>query len=104
VAEDEGKIVGYIFFKITRAYGYIDRILVAKEEQRKGIGRALVTHVEDIVKSHDYFVMKTDTTENADGVPWNAYTFWTRIGYKDTGKRVLTNYDFKEIPFIKRLQ
>ena len=42
--------------------------------------------------------MKTDTTENVDGVPWKSYTFWKRMGYEDTKERLLTNYDFKEIP------
>ena len=47
--------------------------------------------------------MKTDATENADGVPWKAYRFWIRMGYEDTGKRLPTAHEFKEIPLIKRL-
>lgn len=103
VVEDGGETVGYIVFKIKDDYGYINNIIVAKEEQGKGIGRSLVTHVEGIVKSKGYYLMKTDTTENFDGVPWKAYGFWTRMGYKDTGERVSTDYDFEEIPLIKRL-
>jgi ribosomal protein S18 acetylase RimI-like enzyme len=104
VAEDEGKLVGFIVFKIKCDYGYIDNIVVAKEEQGKGIGRALVAYVEDIAKSKGCYLMKTDTTENADNVPWKAYSFWIRMGYKDAGERLPTNYDFKEIPLIKRLK
>lgn len=104
VAEDEGKMVGFIVFKMERDYGYIDNIVVAKEEQGKGIGRALVAYVEDIAKSKGCYLMKTDTTENADGVPWRAYGFWKRVGYEDTGKRLSTEYDFKEISLIKRLK
>ena len=51
VAEDEGKMVGFIVFKMERDYGCIDNIVVAKKEQGKGIGRALVEYVEDIAKS-----------------------------------------------------
>jgi len=69
VAEDEGKMVGFIVFKMERDYGYVDNIVVAKEEQGKGIGRALVAYVEGIAKSKGCYLMKTDTTENADGVP-----------------------------------
>jgi len=48
--------------------------------------------------------MKTDTVESAEGIPWKSYGFWTRIGYKDTGERLATKWDFKIIPFIKNLR
>lgn len=104
VAEDEGKMVGFIVFKMERDYAYIDNIVVAKEEQGKGIGRTLVAYVEGMAKSKGCYLMKTETTENADGVPWKSYSFWIRMGYEDTGKRLPTNYDFKEIPLIKILK
>jgi ribosomal protein S18 acetylase RimI-like enzyme len=104
VAEAEGKLVGFIVFKMERDYGYIDNIVVSKKEQGKGIGSALVAYVEGIAKSKGCYLMKTDTTENANGVPWKAYSFWTRMGYEDSGKRLPTNYDFTEIPLIKRLK
>jgi ribosomal protein S18 acetylase RimI-like enzyme len=71
VADNEGKIVGFIVFKMERDHGSIDNIVVAKEEQGKGIGRALVTYVEGIAKSNGCYLMKTGTTENADGVHGN---------------------------------
>jgi ribosomal protein S18 acetylase RimI-like enzyme len=104
VAEAEGKIVGFIVFKMKRNYGYIDNIVVAKEEQRKGIGRKLVAYVEKFAKSQGIYKMMTDTTENAEGNPWKSYSFWLGLGYEDTGERLPTNYDFKEIPLIKRLK
>jgi len=104
VAEDEGRLVGFIVFKMERDYGYIDNIVVSKEKQGKGAGRALVAYVEDIAKSKGCYLIKTDTTENTDGVPWKSYGFWIRMGYEDTGERLPTNYDFKEIPLIKRLR
>ena len=104
VAEDEGKLVGFIVFKMERDYGYIDNIVVAKEEQGKGIGRALVAYVEVVAKSKGCYLMKTDTAENADGVPWRAYGFWIRVGYEDTEKRLSTEYEFKEISLVKRLK
>ena len=60
---------------MERNYGCIDNIVVAKEEQGKGIGRALIAHVEGIAKFKGCYLMKTDTTENADGVPWKSYSF-----------------------------
>jgi len=102
-AEDEGKLVGFIVFKMEHNYGYIDNIVVSKKEQGRRIGKALVAYVEGIAKSKGCYLMKTDTTENADGVPWKAYGFWTRMGYEDTGERLPTKFDFKEIPLTKKL-
>lgn len=104
IAEDEGKIVGFIVFKVKDNYGYIDNIMVSKEAQRKGVGTALVAHIEDIAQARGCSIMKTDTTENAEGVPWKAYRFWITIEYKDTGERLSTNYDFKEIPLVKHFK
>jgi ribosomal protein S18 acetylase RimI-like enzyme len=104
VAEDEGKIVGFIAFKIEDSYGYIDNIVVAKDKQREGVGKALVAFAESMAESKGCCLMKTDTTENAEGVAWKSYGFWTNLGYKDTGERLPTDYDFKEIPLTKRLK
>lgn len=103
IAEEKGKFLGFIVYKIEASYGYIDCILVNKTKQNKGIGRSLVTSVEKIAKSQGCHYMKTDTTENIHGVPWRSYNFWLKMGYVDTGERTPTNYDFKEIPFIKKL-
>jgi len=104
VAEKNGKIVGFIVFKMEHDHGYIDDIDITKDEQRKGIGRALVTHVENIALTNGYSLMKTDTTESAEGVPWKSYGFWTKMGYRDTGERLPTKWDFKTIPFVKKLK
>ena len=82
----------------------IDNIIVAKEEQGKGVGRALVAYVEKLVKSRGFDVITTDTTENSKGVPWKAYGFWKKMGYEDTGERISSSYDFRNIPLIKRLK
>jgi len=104
VAEKSRKIVGFIVFKMEYDHCYIDNIDITRNEQRKGIGRALVTHVENIAKVNGYSLMKTDTTENTEGIPWKSYGFWTKIGYKDTGERLTTKWDFKTIPFVKNLR
>jgi len=104
VAEKNGKVVGFIVFKREHDYVYIDNIDITKDEQGKGIGRALVTHVENIAFANGYFLVKTDTTENAEGVPWKSYGFWIKMGYKDTGERLSTKWNFKTIPFVKNLR
>lgn len=104
VAEKNRKTVGFIVFKLECDYCYIDNIDITRDEQRKGIGRALVTHVENMAKAKGYSLMKTDTTESAEGIPWKSYGFWIKIGYKDTGERLTTKWDFKTIPFVKNLK
>ncbi len=103
VAENNKEVIGFIVFKLENEFGYIDNINIAKTCQGKGVGKALVSHVERIAKTHGISVMKTDTTENAQGMPWKSYAFWTKIGYKDTGDRLPTKWTFKEIPFIKNI-
>ena len=83
VAEKNNKIIGFIVFKMEFDYCYIDNIDITRDEQKKGVGRALVTHVENIAKTKGYTLMKTDTTENAEGMPWKSFGFWMKMGYKD---------------------
>ena len=104
VAEKKGMLIGYMMLKVEGDSGYIDDIVVAKKEQGKGVGCALVRYAEAFAKSKNCHIMKTDTTENADGVSWKSYNFWIKMGYEDTGKRLSTPYDFTQIPFVKRLK
>ena len=104
VAENRGKIVGFIVYNMNSQNDNIDNLVVAKDEQGKGIGRALVEYVENLAKSRGYNIIWTDTTENVEGVPWKAYGFWRKMGYEDTGERVLTEYGFKVIPLVKSLK
>jgi ribosomal protein S18 acetylase RimI-like enzyme len=104
VAEKERRIVGFIVFKMESDHVYIDNIDITKRAQRKGIGKALVTHVENIALSNGYSSIKTDTTENSDGRPWKSYWFWTKMGYQDMGERLPTKWSFKMIPLVKNLK
>jgi len=104
VAECEAQVVGFIVYNMKSSDDNIDNVVVAKEEQGKGVGRALVEYVEELAISRGLSVMKTDTTENAEGVPWKAYDFWKRIGYEDNGERVTTIYGFKVILLFKKLE
>ena len=103
VAEFQENIVGFIVYNMESCDDNIDNLIVAREEQGKGIGRALVEYVEELAKSRGYDFIRTDTTENAKGVPWKSYGFWKKMGYKDTGERITSKYDFKNIPLVKGL-
>ena len=103
VAVFDGKVIGFIVFNMNNCDDNIDNVVVAKKEQGNGVGRALVEYIEDLAKSRAMDVITTDTTENTKGVPWKAYGFWKKMGYEDTGKRLLSGYDFKVIPLVKKL-
>ena len=104
VASAMEKIVGFIVFNMKNRDDNIDNIIVSRKEQRKGIGKALVEHIEQLAKSRGLEIITTDTTENSQGFPWKSYEFWKKMGYKDTGKRITTQYDFMVIPLIKELK
>ena len=104
VGEDKGKVVGFIVYNMKSCDDNIDNLVVAKEERGKGVGRALVEYVEALAKSRGINVMRTDTTENSEGVPWTSYGFWRRMGYEDTRVRVATEYGFRVIPLVKNLK
>ena len=104
IAECEEKVVGFIILNMGSSDDNIDNVVVAKAEQGKGIGKALVEYVERLAKSRGYDVMKIDTTENVEGVPWKAYGFWRKMGYEDSGERIPTEYGFKGIPIVKKLK
>jgi ribosomal protein S18 acetylase RimI-like enzyme len=103
-AEESERVVGFIVFRTEDGVGYIDNINIAKNNQRIGVGRALVSHVEELAKSQGIRTIRTDTTENAEGKPWKSYAFWIRMGYKDTGERLKTKWSFREMPFIKKIE
>jgi GNAT superfamily N-acetyltransferase len=104
VAECEGKVVGFIVYNMKSSDDNIDNVVVAKEEQGKGVGKALVEYTEALAKSRGINVMRTDTTENAEGDPWQSYGFWRKMGYEDTGERKATEYGFKIVPLVKKLK
>ncbi len=103
VAEMKRQIVGFLVFKREIEFLYIDLIDIRKSEQGKGVGRALVEHVENLAIKEGLTSIETDTTENAQGVPWKSYDFWLKMGFRDTGERLKTKWDFKTIPFVKQL-
>jgi len=102
IAEEQGKVIGFIVFTM-KGIDNIDNIVVAKKKHGKSVGRALVEYVERLAKSRDFDVIGTDTTENANGDVWKAYGFWRRLGYEDSGERLVTEYGFKVIPLVKKL-
>ena len=57
VAENDGEVIGFIVFTM-KGSDNIDNIVVAKEEQGMGVGRALVEYVEDLAKSRGFLLLE----------------------------------------------
>ncbi|MFW9893761.1 MAG: GNAT family N-acetyltransferase [Candidatus Thorarchaeota archaeon] len=104
VSEMDGLIVGFLVFKREQEHMYIDAVHIRKSEQKKGVGTALLEYLERLTIECGLGRIETDTVENADGVPWNSYDFWIKMGFRDTGERLETKWDFKLIPFVKWLK
>lgn len=103
VSERGAQIVGFLVYKREREFMYIDQVNIKRSEQGKGVGRDFVEYIERLATESGLTRIETDTTENADGIPWNSYDFWIKMGFKDTGERLKTKWDFKTIPFVKQL-
>jgi ribosomal protein S18 acetylase RimI-like enzyme len=103
VAERSGQIVGFLVIKRKQEHIYIDMLHIRKSEQGRGIGRAFLGYVEKLAAESGMTHIETETTENEQGVPWKSYGFWIRMGFRDTGERLKTEWDFKLIQFVKQL-
>jgi hypothetical protein len=75
IAEKNERVVRFIVFKKEPDHVYIGDVDITRDQQKKGIVKALVAYVENIAFANGYYLMKTDTTENADGIPWKSYGF-----------------------------
>jgi len=99
VYELEGKIIGVSGLSIEdREIGVVRRVYVLPEYQRRGIGTALLRHIENIAKRRGLRTLKIRTSEKAF---W-AISFYRKLGYKMTGKiRVPWGYD---VVFTKEIR
>ena len=103
VSERDEKIVGYLVFKREQEHLYIDAVHVRKSEQRRGVGKALLEYLESLAIECGLARIETETVESAQGMPWLSYDFWIRMGFRDTGERLETEWHFKLIPLVKLL-
>lgn len=83
VAELKGKIVGYLrleyfWLKIP----YIGLIFVLKEHQRQGIGRAILTFLEDYLRAKGYTFILSSSQVNQ---PVPSQVWHRSMGFKECG-------------------
>ena len=90
VAEDEGKIVGFVNSTVSNMFGdgpqhaYIDNTIIIKEYRGKGIGKKLYEYLENIFREQGVEGVTTDIFDNND----DSVKFHERLGYKKISKAI----------------
>jgi len=80
IAKDDVQIVGVLEYTIQAGVMYIDEIIIAHDQQGKGIGKMLMEHVEEIATNDHLHKIYLDT-----GATWPAVKFYEALGYIKTG-------------------
>jgi predicted N-acetyltransferase YhbS len=78
VAEQENRIVGAVFVRITGKTGYFGMLAVDPHLQRNGIGRALREHAEEFCKQQGC----TEMTLTTGDFRTELLPYYTHAGYK----------------------
>jgi ribosomal protein S18 acetylase RimI-like enzyme len=87
-ATSEGEIVGVLRLRIAASLARPEMLIVAPARRRKGIGRALLTHAEDLAKYYNCHKITLEVP--VDGA---AQAFLTACGYK--AEAILPQHTFK---------
>ncbi|HLE37715.1 MAG TPA: GNAT family N-acetyltransferase [Candidatus Acidoferrales bacterium] len=98
VAVIDGQVVGYGVLNYRfYDYGFIDMVYVDREFRRRGIGSALVRHMEQSCKTAKLF-----TSTNRSNKPMQALL--DKLGYQPSG--VIENLDEgdPELVYVKRVR
>lgn len=89
VAEEQGRVVGFIGIVILPVYeysipiGWILALSVAEGHRRKGIGKGLIAAAEDHLRSRGIEDLRLHSGLQRE----DAHEFYTRLGYDKTGIR-----------------
>ena len=83
VAEEEGKVVGYIGSYYCHPEGYITNVAVAPEMRRHGIGRALIKELIARGKELSLSLWTLEVRESNTG----AIALYSSLGFEKVGRR-----------------
>lgn len=78
VAEEDSRIVGAVYVRITGHTGYFGMLAVDPSLQRSGIGRALREHAEKFCKQHGC----TEMTLTTGDFRTELLPYYSRAGYR----------------------
>jgi ribosomal protein S18 acetylase RimI-like enzyme len=79
VAEQHGKVAGYIVATVVDGNAHIEQVSVAPAYARQGIGRRLISHVEEWGRCND---RPATTLTTFRDVPWNG-PYYEKLGYRE---------------------
>ena len=81
VAEDDG-IIGYLMWTKIWRMPWIEFVRVLVDDRRRGVGRALVTALEERLRAADgWLLVSSSTGTDEDAIAWHR-----AIGFKDGGR------------------
>jgi ribosomal protein S18 acetylase RimI-like enzyme len=92
VAEMDGKVIGYIVVLVNKdespalsliKYGYVMDLAVLREYHGRGVGKALMAHAEEYIRSKGLEWMHLDVT-----ISNPAHDFYLKSGYRDKDIRM----------------
>ncbi len=84
VAERDGLVVGCVKIEERGDDLELVDIDVLRPMQGQGIGKSLVTYVEELARERRKRAVTLGTSRNSAGVAWMSLPWWTSIGYSVT--------------------
>ena len=95
VVEEAGRLVGTAFVTLCldpmfafRPYAVVENIVVSEGERRKGIGRGLLEHIDDIATREGCTkIMLLSSSHRTE-----AHAFFARVGFDPEKKRGFVKY------------
>ena len=100
IAEDNGKILGFIDFKINGGAAYLSQLIVKNNKRGKGIGHLLIKKFEDFAKKKRCHVAYLETSEKHK----EALKFYKKHNYKIAAKLKDNKFHFTWYFLVKRLK
>jgi N-acetylglutamate synthase-like GNAT family acetyltransferase len=100
IAEEGTVSVGFAYYRCKNKIIEIEEIDVIKKCHRRGIGKALIQHIEKTAKKKGIKRLVTGTSVNKYGKPWKTYDFWVHLGFIDTGERIQV-HGLEYVKFVK---
>jgi ribosomal protein S18 acetylase RimI-like enzyme len=79
VGEQHGTVAGYIVARVVDGNAHIEQVSVSPAYARQGVGRRLISHVEEWGRCNDRSATTLTTFRD---VPWNG-PYYEKLGYRE---------------------
>ncbi|HVY01508.1 MAG TPA: GNAT family N-acetyltransferase [Candidatus Nanoarchaeia archaeon] len=99
ISLDENKIVGFGDLKIIGGTAYMGELIVDKKFRKKGIGKMIITHLEEYAKKKNCHRFFLETSEKHT----DAVRFYKRNGFTELARLPNHKFGFEWYIFSKEL-